>query len=90
MDRIPEGAAVRLRREGDRFTKFGGVSKSLSDYFTDKKVPQSIRSSLPLVCDGNEVLIICGVEISDRVRLSENTVRPAYIAYGDPFKTYKA
>lgn len=90
LDRIPEGAAVRLRREGDRFTKFGGVSKSLSDYFTDKKVPQSIRSSLPLVCDGNEVLIICGVEISDRVRLSENTVRPAYIAYGDPFKTYKA
>ncbi|MDE6075133.1 MAG: tRNA lysidine(34) synthetase TilS, partial [Clostridia bacterium] len=67
MNGIPENAVVRFRRDGDKFTKFGGGSKNLSDYLTDKKVPQSLRSTLPLVCDGSDLLIICGVEISEKV-----------------------
>lgn len=86
MDCIPENAVVRFRRGGDKFTKFGGGSKSLSDYLTDKKVPQSLRSTLPLVCDGSDVLIICGVEISDKVKITENTTRTAILACSDPFK----
>lgn len=87
MDCIPENAVVRLRRDGDKFTKFGGGSKSLSDYLTDKKVPQSLRSALPMVCDGSDVLIICGVEISDKVKITQNTVRAAIVACEDPFKS---
>ena len=86
IDRIPENAVVRFRRDGDKFTKFGGGSKSLSDYLTDKKVPQSLRATLPLVCDGSDVLIICGVEISDKVKITKNTVRAAFITCEDPFK----
>lgn len=73
IDRVPSGAVIRLRRSGDRFTKFGGGTKSLSDYLTDKKIPQSMRGKLPLVCIGNEVLIVGGVEISDKVKISKAT-----------------
>ncbi len=73
IDKIPSGAVIRLRRSGDRFTKFGGGTKSLSDYLTDKKIPQSMRGKLPLVCVGNEVLIVGGVEISDKIKISKTT-----------------
>lgn len=73
LNAIPDGAVIRNRREGDRFTKFGGGSKSLSDYLTDKKVPQSLRDKLVLVCFGNEVLIIGGVEISDKVKVTQSS-----------------
>lgn len=87
MDCIPENAVVRFRRDGDKFTKFGGGSKSLSDYLTDKKVPQSMRATLPLVCDGSEVLLIGGVEISDKVKLTDATVRPTLLVCTDPLIT---
>ena len=86
MDKIPENAVIRFKRAGDKFTKFGGGTKSLSDYLTDKKVPQSIRSALPLVCDGNRVLIVGGVEICDAVKLSDGTERAGVFICCDPFK----
>ncbi len=70
---IPVGATFRTRREGDRFTKFGGGTKSLGDYLTDKKIPLRLRDGLTLCADGNDVLFIVGVEISDRVKITEKT-----------------
>lgn len=87
LDKIPDTAVVRFKREGDRFTKFGGGTKSLSDYFTDKKVPQSMRNFIPLVCDGSKVLIVGGVEISDEIKLDEDTKRQGIFICADPFKT---
>lgn len=86
IDKIPDTAVIRFKREGDRFTKFGGGTKSLSDYLTDKKVPQSLRASLPLVCDGSEVLIVGGVEISDKVKVDESTAKQGVFVCADPFK----
>ena len=86
MDKIPDGAVIRYKKEGDKFTKFGGGTKSLSDYLTDKKVPQSIRSKLPLVCVGSEVLIVGGVEISDKIKVDESTVKQGEFIFTDPFK----
>lgn len=70
---IPADAVIRTRRAGDSFTKFGGGTKSLGDYMTDKKIPKRIRDEIPVVASGNDVLIIAGVEISDKVRTDENT-----------------
>ena len=86
VDKIPESAVIRFKREGDRFTKFGGGTKSLSDYLTDKKVPQSLRATLPLVCDGSDVLIVGGVEISDKIKVDENTRNSGVFICADPFK----
>lgn len=70
---IPPSAVFRNRREKDRFTKFKGGTKSLGDYLTDKKIPLRIRDNLMLCADGNEVLFIVGVEISDGIKITENT-----------------
>ena len=87
VGKITDTAVIRFRKEGDKFTKFGGGTKSLSDYLTDKKVPQSLRDKLPLVCDGSEVLMVGGVEISDKVKIDENTLRKGVFICFDPLKT---
>ena len=79
LDKLPRGAVVRFKREGDRFTKFGGGTKSLSDWLTDKKAPQSLRASVPLVCLGNEVYIVGGAEISEKIKVDDSTVNTALI-----------
>lgn len=86
IDRIPESAVIRFKRAGDKFTKFGGGTKSLSDFLTDKKVPQSMRATLPLVCDGNEVLIVGGVEISDKIKVTEATEKVGVFICADCLK----
>ena len=82
-DRIPEDAVIRFKREGDKFRKFGGGTKSLGDYFTDRKIPVWVRSAIPLIATGSEVLAVCGVEISDRIKIAGNTENIAYIVAYD-------
>lgn len=72
-DKIPKGSVIRTRRDGDKFTKFGGGTKSLNDYFTDKKVPSSIRDTLPLIANGNQVLAIFGLAISQNIKVDTTT-----------------
>ena len=78
VDKIPPSAVFRTRKRGDVFTKFGGGTKSLKDYLIDKKIPQRMRDSLLLVADGSDVLVICGVEIADSVKV-EQGARTWYI-----------
>ena len=70
---IPEEAVVRTCRSGDKFKKFGGGTKSLGDFFTDKKIPVRLRHSIPLIACGSEVLVVCGVEISEGVKVTPQT-----------------
>ena len=69
--KLPENCVFRTRRQGDVFTKFGGGTKPLRKYLIDKKIPERNRDSLLLLACGNEILIICGVEISDRVKVDD-------------------
>lgn len=71
LSSIPEGSVFRYRRDGDVFTPFGSKKKLLSDYLTDKKIPKRIRDFLPLLCLGNEVLAIVGVEISQKCKITD-------------------
>lgn len=72
-DKIQKESVIRTRRDGDKFTKFNGGTKSLSDYFTDKKVPSSIRDSLPVIAVENEVLAIFDMAISDKIKIDNTT-----------------
>ena len=74
LDKIPESAVIRFRKKGDRFTKFGGGTKSLSDYLTDRKIPLKDRNGILIVADGNDVLIISGIAVSDKVKVDKDTV----------------
>ena len=70
---MPKTAVIRTKQNGDVFTKFGGGSKKLNDYFTDKKIPSRLREQIPLLADGNEVLAIFRLSVSDKVRVDEKT-----------------
>ena len=73
LDKIPENAVIRARKKGDTFTKFGGGTKSLSDYLTDKKIPKKDRDDLLVVANESEVLIIFGLAISDKIKVDQNS-----------------
>ena len=75
---VPKNAIWRTRKNGDMFTKFGGGSKSLKNYLIDKKIPNRLRDTLPVLAVGSEILCIAGVEISDKVKVTEDT-KMAYV-----------
>ena len=73
LDKIPDGAVIRFRKKGDRFTKFGGGTKSLADYFTDKKIPLKDRDCILLIAVNSDVLFINEVAVSDKVKVDKDT-----------------
>lgn len=70
-------------KAGDRFTKFGGGTKKLGDYFTDKKIPVWLRCEIPLIAVGADILAVCGVEISDIIKVTDKTKTIAYAICAD-------
>ncbi len=72
-DSVPFDAVIRYRRKGDVIAKFGGGSKSLGDFLTDKKVPKRKRDSLAVVASGKSVLAVAGVDISSSCRVTDAT-----------------
>lgn len=76
---VPKTAVIRFMKSGDKFTKFGGGTKSLGDYFTDKKIPVRLRKNIPLIADGSDILAVCGVEISDKIKVTDVTQSICYI-----------
>ncbi|MBI2359850.1 MAG: tRNA lysidine(34) synthetase TilS [Deltaproteobacteria bacterium] len=60
---LPERLTVRNFRAGDRFRPLGMHGrKKVKDLFIEKRVPRSLRSTLPLLAAGEEILWIprCG------------------------------
>ncbi len=72
--KITPNLCIRTRRPGDRIyvTKTG--TKKLKDYFIDEKIPTELRDYIPLVCDGDEVLWVIGRRLSERVKVTEQTI----------------
>lgn len=59
---------------GEKFFPLGlGGSKKLQDFFTDKKIPLGMRSSIPLFYDSRKLIWVAGYEIDDRVKLTAGT-----------------
>ena len=78
---VPEGAVWRTRREGDTFLPCNGHQKSLKKFLTEKKIPARVGRELPVLAEGSEVLCIAGVELSERIKRTPNTVRAGLIAF---------
>lgn len=73
--KIPPDAKVRSRHDGDFFKRYKGGTKSLGDYFTDIGLPLYLRDKTLLIADGSEVLLIAGGEISDKIKVDENSAK---------------
>ncbi len=67
--KVPKDAYWRFREDGDVFEKFGGGTKKLKSIFIDKKIPVRKRDYIPVLASGNEVYVIAGVAISDKVKV---------------------
>ena len=79
-EKIPPTAIYRYRQEGDFIYRFGGGRKSLKKFFNEEKTPVGERAYLPLIAEENgEVYVVCGVEISEKVKVTANTKSPLYI-----------
>ena len=76
--KLPQSAKWRTRELGDVFTKFGSGEKKLKDYFIDVKIPNRLRSEIPVLADGKEVYCVLGYEISDKVKVDADT-KMAYV-----------
>ena len=68
-DCIPESAVFRFPEPGDLFRKFGGGTKKLCDWFTDRKIPRDIRPRTPVLADGKRILAVFPYAVSEDLRL---------------------
>ena len=77
-----EGAlTVRAWREGDRLRPMGlGGTKTLQDLFTDRKVPRSLRRSLPVVEAGGEIVWVAGVALDERFAATDDDPEPVSLS----------
>ena len=76
--KLPKDIEWRYRREGDVITKFGGGTQKLKTYLAQKKIPLRQRDDIPVLASLNEVFVVAGVGISEKVKIDENT-KTAYI-----------
>ncbi|MDE6372171.1 MAG: tRNA lysidine(34) synthetase TilS, partial [Clostridia bacterium] len=74
------GCEIRNRRAGDVFKRYKGATKSLGDYLTDIKAPRRIRDNIVVLAKENIVYALPQYEISDAVKIDEDTKRVAYIS----------
>ncbi len=73
---LPQGkVVVRCRQEGDTIRLNAGT-KSLKKLFIDKKIPASLRNTIPVIADAAGVLGIAGIGANvDRLSTDTNAVR---------------
>lgn len=75
-DLAPEEFVVDGPREGDRMRPLGmSGSKKLQDLLTDEKVPRRLRALTPVVRDGERVVWVAGVRVSDEYKVTASTRR---------------
>ena len=73
-DKINGILKIRYRMAGDYLViNPDGRRKSLSDYFTDRKVPRSERDRIPLLTCGSEVLWVIGLRSGESCRIDTKT-----------------
>lgn len=65
---------IRNRRAGDRFQPLGMKGqKKLKEYFIDRKIPQRLRGSIPLVFADDQLVWIVGYGVSEAFRVKKET-----------------
>ena len=71
--KLPKNSTWRFRKEGDFITKFGGGTQKLKTYLLQKKVPLRQRDIIPVLAFEDEIFVVAGVDISDKVKIDSTT-----------------
>jgi len=75
LTQFPGKLLCRTRRQGDKMWFQGVGHKSLKKVFQEEKISVKVRSDLPLIAHGSEVLWIPDVRQSDLCRPEQNSER---------------
>ena len=68
---VYEQCGLRFLRPGDRIHPLGAKgTKSMQDYFVDKKVPRPFRKYIPLLCVGSRIVWAVGVGVGEEARVN--------------------
>ena len=71
-DRINGDLFVRQRQDGDRFRPAGrNCGKSLKKLFNEQKT--ALRDQIPIVCDAQGIVLVCGFGCDERVSVTADT-----------------
>ena len=74
LDQVRLPLIVRPRRPGDRFVPFGLKSeKKLGKFLTAQRVPHGIRRDVLVVADGEKIIWVLPVRISEQARVTGET-----------------
>jgi len=77
-----DALVVDAVRPGDRMRPLGMAgSRKLSDLLIDVKVPQRFRGVTPVVRDGERIVWLAGVRMSDEYRVTERTQRAVRLTW---------
>jgi len=77
-----ERFVVDAPRPGDRMSPLGmDGSRKLSDLLVDAKVPRKDRSATPVVRDGERVVWLAGVRMSEEYRVRTDTARAVRLTW---------
>ena len=72
------------KHTGEKFHPLGSRgSKKLHDFFIDRKIPGSKRTSFPIFTDRDKIIWIGKLRIDERVKLDKNTKKILYIKIFD-------
>lgn len=70
-DRLPDTLCWRPPRAGDRFHPLGLPREmKLGDFLTNQRIPHWQRRLLTVLADGNRILWLCGVRLSETVKVT--------------------
>ncbi len=72
FDKIKGGITVRNRQPGDKI-KLKGGTKKIKDLFIDLKIPREMRNRVPIVVDGEEVILAGEYRMNENYKIDENT-----------------
>jgi tRNA(Ile)-lysidine synthase len=76
VDRVSGELTVDSPRPGDRMRPLGmRGTRKISDLLVDEKVPRRTRTAVPVVRDGEHVVWLAGVRVSDDFRVTPETRR---------------
>ncbi len=74
FDKLPENLTLRTRKIGDFIYPLGSKGKcTLKKYFIDKKIPLSLRNSVPLLAKDNEIYAIIGYTVTEKAKITDST-----------------
>ena len=79
-----KNAVFRSRNNGDRFRfPYAQHSKSLKNLYKEKNITPEARYGIPMLADGENILWLCGVGVSDYAKVTDDTKKIVKISISD-------